>query len=119
MGVAPFAPSGELELVAISKPHVLGEVEFFQFRVGKLVKVASIQGFSTHKIGSRNLDIFDFIQIDGRPLLIVPTADFQFVAAIGRTINGAEEVWRIEIGEEVVSISFDEGRLRVNGRLVN
>jgi hypothetical protein len=119
LGVAPFGPSGELELVDISKPHVLREVEFFQFRVGTLVKVASIQGFSTHKIGSRNMDIFEVVQIDGRHLLIVPTADFQSVAAIGRTLYGVEEVWRIDIGEEVVSISFDEGRLRVNGRLVN
>jgi hypothetical protein len=117
--VAPFGPSGELELVDISKPHVLREVEFFQYRESVLVNVASIQGYSTHKIGSKNLELFEVVEVDNRYLLIVPTADFRSVAAIGRTLSGVEEVWRIEIGKEVESISFEEGRLLVNGKLFN
>jgi hypothetical protein len=117
--VAPFGPNGDLELVDVSKPHVLREVEFFQYRKNMMVKVASIQGYSTHKIGSKNLDRFEVVQVNGRYLLIVPTADFRSVAAIGRTLSGVEEVWRIEIGEEVESISFDAGRLLVNGKLFN
>lgn len=115
--VAPFGPNREIELVDISKPHVLREVEFFQYRESTLVKVASIQGYSTHKIGSRNLKIFEVAEIDGRYLLLVPTADFRSVAAIGRTPSGVEEVWRIWIGEEVESIFFGEGKLEVNGKL--
>jgi hypothetical protein len=115
LAVEPFGPEGELELADLSRPHVSREVEFFQLKRDKLVKVAGIKRYSTHSIGSRNLELFDVIEEDGRLLLIVPTHDFRSIAAIGRTPGGVEEVWRIEINETIQSISVMDGMILVNG----
>jgi hypothetical protein len=112
--VAPFSPNGDLELADISKPHVNKEVEFFQLQGDRLVKVAGIKGYSTHTIGSRNLGLFAVIEDSERYLLIVPTADFKTIAAIGRTSNGAEEVWRKKINEMIYSISVENNEVIVN-----
>jgi hypothetical protein len=115
LAVAPFGPNGELELADISKPHVLKEVEFFHFSRDKLIKVAGIDGYSTHTIGSRNLELFSVIEDGERYLLIVPTADFKSIAAIGRTSSGAEEVWRKQINETIFSVSVEDNKVIVNG----
>jgi len=117
--VAPFGPDGGWELVDISKPHVSKEVEYFQLKDDKLVKVASIQRYSTHTIGSRNLELFGVIVEQGRYLLIVPTPDFKSIAAIGRTSDGAEEVWKKEIGERIYNISVEDNEIIVNGKYVS
>ena len=119
LSVAEFGPNGELELIDIAMPHVRREVEFFQLKNGELVKVASIKGYSTHRSGSRNLGLFGVIEEDGRFLLIVPTADFNSIAAISRTDGGAVEVWRKQIDEPMQDISVVDGELFVNGEEVN
>jgi hypothetical protein len=54
--VGPFGPNGEVELVDVLKPHVVKEVEYFRLEGSNLVKVAGIREYSTHSIGSRNLE---------------------------------------------------------------
>ena len=56
IAVAEFEPNKPPLLVDIRTPHIGGIVEFFQFKDGKLEIVNSINGFSAHSIGSRNLD---------------------------------------------------------------
>ncbi len=119
LAVAPFGPKGELELADVAMPHVRREVEFFQLRNSELIKVASIKGYSTHRSGSRNLGLFGVFEEDGRVLLLVPTADFNSIAAIGRTDWGAEEVWRKQMGEPLQDISVEAGKIFVNGEETN
>jgi hypothetical protein len=119
LAVAPFGPNGELELADVSRPHVEMEVEFFQLNYDKLVKVAGIRSYSTHIIGSRNLELFAVLEENGRYLLIVPTPDFRSIAAIGRAESGAEEFWRREINEKIHSISAEDNIVLVNGKQVS
>ncbi|MBI9051939.1 MAG: hypothetical protein JEZ00_21160 [Anaerolineaceae bacterium] len=56
IAVAPFASDAAPLLVVIRTPHIGGVVEFFQLHNGALQSAAEIKGFSTHSIGSRNLD---------------------------------------------------------------
>ena len=54
--VAEFEPNKPPLLVDVRTPHIGGIVEFFQYKNGKLEIIQETQGFSTHSIGSRNLD---------------------------------------------------------------
>ena len=56
IAVAAFGQNTEPTLVSIRTPHIGGVVEFFQFKDGQLALVGKVEGFSSHSIGSRNLD---------------------------------------------------------------
>lgn len=105
LAVAPFGPGGELEIADVLTPHIGGVVEFFQLNGDELLRTAAIRGYSTHVIGSRNLDMAfagDF-DGDGRYELLVPTQDFRSLTAIRRTDDGVEEAWQIPIGERITT----------------
>ena len=56
LAIAQFDANKPPLLVSIRTPHIGGIVEFFQYNNGKLEIAKEIKGFSTHSIGSRNLD---------------------------------------------------------------
>ena len=56
LAVARFDANQPPLLASIRTPHIGGIVEFFQYNNGRLEIVKEIKGFSTHSIGSRNLD---------------------------------------------------------------
>jgi hypothetical protein len=100
LAVAPFGPNGELELASVLTPHIGGVVEFYQVRGDKLEIVAQVPGYSSHTIGSRNLDraIAGDLDGDGRIELLVPDQAQEWLGAIRRNIAGAETAWEIPIG---------------------
>lgn len=57
LAVAQFEANKPPLLVSIRTPHIGGVVEYFQYKGnGRLEIVKEFKGFSTHSIGSRNLD---------------------------------------------------------------
>jgi hypothetical protein len=105
LAVAPFGPRGELEIADVLTPHIGGVVEFFQLNGDRLLRTASLRGYSTHVIGSRNLEMAfagDF-DGDGRFELLVPTQDFRSLAAIRRTADGAVAVWELFVGDRITT----------------
>lgn len=56
LALAEFESNKPPLLVDVRTPHIGGIVEFLEFSDGKLVNVKEYRGFSTHSIGSRNLD---------------------------------------------------------------
>lgn len=56
IAVAAFGRNTQPILVSIRTPHIGGVIEFFEFNHGKLEIVREAAGFSSHAIGSRNLD---------------------------------------------------------------
>jgi hypothetical protein len=106
LAVAPFGPGGQPELAAVRTPHIGGTAEFYREREGRLERVATLSGYSSHAIGSRNLDggLAGDLDGDGRVELLVPTDDRSALAAVRRTGDGAVEPWRLSMG----------GRLRTN-----
>jgi len=106
IATAPFGPDGEIEVVDVLTPHIGGTVEFFQIEGGKLSKVAQVAGYTSHVIGSRNLDMAaagDF-DGDGSVELLLPNQARDELGAIRRTSEGAEVVWNLPI----------EGQLNTN-----
>jgi hypothetical protein len=106
LAVAPFGPGGQPELAAVRTPHIGGTAEFYREREGRLERVATLSGYSSHAIGSRNLDggLAGDLDGDGRAELLVPTDGRSALAAVRRTADGAIEPWRLPLG----------GRLRTN-----
>jgi hypothetical protein len=115
----PFGPDGETELVDVLTPHIGGVVEFYQLIGDDLVIVASVRGFTSHVIGTRNLDMAvagDF-DGDGHFELLLPDQSRNELGGIRRTDNGAEVAWRVPVGGRVVTnlaaVELNDGRLSV------
>ncbi len=105
LSAGAFGPSGEIEVTALRTPHIDGALEFFRLTGAALVKTAALPGFTTHAIGSRNLDqtaAGDF-NGDGLPEVLVMDLARHAVVAAQRTDNGAQEAWRLAAGAEIVS----------------
>ena len=105
IAVGPFGPEGEWELVGVRTPHLRAVVEYFRWEGDQLVEVAELAGYSSHSLGSRNLDqsaAGDF-DGDGGVELLVPTEDRSALAAITRGASGAAEEWRLELESNLAS----------------
>ncbi|WP_406656315.1 hypothetical protein V7O62_10695 [Methanolobus sp. ZRKC2] len=130
IAVAPFGPEGEMEIAAVLTPHIGGVVEFYELEGNRLQVVASIPGYTSHQIGSRNLDMAvagDF-DGDGNIELLLPSQDFESLGAIRHTEEGAEVVWQLSPGGKLstnlagvqlrdgsiaVGAGTEDGKLRV------
>jgi hypothetical protein len=100
IAIAPFGPEGEPELVGVRTPHLRATVEFFRLDGEQLLRVASLPGYTSHELGSRNLDgavAADF-DGDGAAELLLPTLDRRSLAAIGRRGSEAFEEFRLTFG---------------------
>lgn len=99
IAVAPFGPRGELEIVSVRTPHLGGIVEFHQIIEDQLVLVAQLPGFTSHIIGTRNLDmgaVADF-DGDGNFELLLPNQQKSSLGAIQRAVDGAFLDWSLPI----------------------
>jgi hypothetical protein len=110
LAVAPFGPGGETEAAAVKTPHIGGTAEFYRARDGGLELVASLDGYSTHSIGSRNLDnaVAGDLDGDGRVELLVPDDPHRELAGLRRVVDGGdagsvEEAWRLPLGGRLTS----------------
>jgi hypothetical protein len=130
IAVAPFGPAGEIELAAVRTPHIGGIIEYYRLSGGSLRIVAREKGISSHRIGSRNLDMAvaaDF-DGDGTAELLVPNQMFDTLLLLSRTKEGVEvestypvdgTVWTnivaVTSGGEaiVVAVGREDGTLRV------
>jgi len=105
LAVAPFVPGGELEIAAVRTPHIGGILEFYKL-VGSTLEIsASIPGFSTHSIGSRNLDtaVAGDFDGDGWIEILLPDQSHQNLLAVRRSNRGADIVWSLPLGSEYSS----------------
>jgi hypothetical protein len=117
--VAPFGPAGELELADILTPHIGGVVEFYQLAGNRLEIVAQVPGFSSHVLGSRNLDmaLAGDLDGDGQVELLVPNQIRANLGAIRRSDAGAEVAWSVPVGGTLITnlagVTLPDGRLAV------
>jgi hypothetical protein len=117
IAAAPFGPDGEIEIVDVLTPHLGGVVEFFQIQGADLVKVAQVSGYTSHVIGSRNLDmaLAADVDADGQVELLLPNQQLTSLAAIQRTEGGVEVDWEIglegSLSTNIGAVAFRDGTL--------
>jgi hypothetical protein len=90
LAVASFHPDGVPEIAVVKTPHVGGTVEYYRRDGDRFRIAATADGYSSHALGSRNLDgarAFD-ADGDGRPELVVPTDDRLSLAVLSRVDDG-------------------------------
>ena len=105
IAVAPFGPGGEIELVDVLTPHIGGVVEFYRLEGDQLRIVAQVPGFTSHRIGTPNLDmaLAGDVDGDGTVEVLLPTQARTDLGAIQRTADGAEVAWMIPVGGQVIT----------------
>lgn len=121
LAAGPFGPNGEIELVDTLTPHIGGTIEFYRpdFNTGSLNVVATMPGYTSHRIYTRNLDTVRAgdLDNDGRWELLVPNDAYTELGAIRHEINGAAVAWTLPAGGTIVtnlaSATNSEGRSQV------
>ena len=108
LAVGPLGPHGETEVVEIRTPHIGGIVRYYRLQtggdnstVGNLSLVAETSQYSTHDIGSRNIDMATVADFDGDgiPELVVADQQSNFLYGLQRSDDGkVDEVWKVPLG---------------------
>jgi hypothetical protein len=112
-----FGPGGEMELVDVLTPHIGGVVEFFRDDGQTFNIVASLGGYTSHTIGSRNLDMAvagDF-NGDGQLEIVVADQSRQTINGLQHTTDGVEPVWSLPLAgrltTNLAAVTLPDGRL--------
>jgi len=119
LAIAPFGPNGELELVDVLTPHIGGIVEFYRWEGDDLMIVANTGGYTSHMIGTRNLDMAAAGDFDGsgRSTLLLPNQARSELGGIQHTTEGATVAWMLPVEGTVVTnvaaTSLDGGSIAV------
>ncbi|QIN77251.1 hypothetical protein GBA65_00540 [Rubrobacter marinus] len=121
LAAGPFGPGGEVELAVMRTPHVGGVLEFYRpnFEQGALEISATLPGYTTHTLYSRNLDTARAGDLDGDGSweVLVPDRFRTGLAAVRRTPDGAEEAWKLPVGgtltTNLASATDANGRLSI------
>ncbi|WP_143528290.1 hypothetical protein [Rubrobacter xylanophilus] len=121
LAAGPFAPGGEMEIAAVRTPHLSPIVEFYRLdrAAGRLKVSATLAGYTSHRIGARNLDTALAGDFDGQSgwELLLPDTSYTRLGAIRRAQNGAGMAWTLTLGGELstnlASVTDARGRLYV------
>ncbi len=94
--IAPFGPDGRRELAEVITPHIGGILQYVYWDKahGALKPAASADHYSTHDIGTRNLDLFAAADWDrdGTPELLLPNQSKSGLAVVKRTTAGIQQI---------------------------
>ncbi len=107
---APFRESGENLLAVVRTPHIGGVVEFYRLNGDKLEIVHTVDGISTHSIGSRVLftaQAGDFDN-DGQVELLAPDQSHTRLGIVG--IDNKNIIWLdldAELTTNLAAVTFD------------
>ena len=87
--------SGKLLLTDVLTPHIGGTLEFFEWKNQRLELVSSLTGFTSHQIGSRNLDLALAGPYGGtgKQCMILPSKSRGTLHAVGLVEGMAKSIW--------------------------
>ena len=84
-GIASFLGRRGKEIAFVQTPHIGGTLFFYEFAEDKLKRVGSLDGFSNHLIGSKEMRLSAVADIngDGRLDLALPSDDRRTLRIVG------------------------------------
>lgn len=105
--IASFGKEGQRLLVDVKTPHIGGGVSFYSWdQESKVLKTeASIAQYSTHDIGSREMQMYAVLAEEGNEqvILILPSQSKTELAALRLVENEIHEEWTIPLGGKLTS----------------
>src|SRR5262245_25407866 len=105
IGSADVSGSGVPDIIAVAGPHGRGVVSAYRRSGATLIRAASASGYSSHVVGSRNLDqaVIADLDGDGRPEVVLPRLSRD--GLVGLQPEGARflERWSLELRSPVQS----------------
>lgn len=110
LGAATFDNSSINYLAMVKTPHIGGKLELLTWNGESLVAAANYTYVSTHRIGSKNLNMAMLINADTSigAEIILPTIDFRSLIFIKYTENRLVEINRFDLPEELLTnLYFD------------
>ncbi len=132
-GVADFAGMGGKQIAFVETPHIGGTLYLVALKDGRLVRIARLGGFSNHVIGAREMRLSAITDIngDGRPDLVLPSADRRALRMIGLVGGKFVELARVALpgridrairidvrgGERIITVGLGDGRVFAISRL--
>jgi len=125
LAAAPMGPSGEILIIDVLRPHLDATLEFFSWQGDQLVLKADLAGFSTHSIGSRNLDmaLVGDLDGDGAYEVVAPDTSRESLNGIGFVEGKTELLWTIPLGDKLTSnlagVELNDGSLSLGAGVGN
>jgi hypothetical protein len=118
LGAGKTGPGGETEIITVRTPHIGGILQYYQLKGQNLVLEHALSGYSTHRIGSRNLDMAAIgnFSSGSQAVVLLPTQDFRSLAIIERTEHGSLVIWskNLESGLTTnIEVDQDNGSPRI------
>lgn len=117
VAVGQFIEGGALEIAAVRTPHIGGVVQIYALEGDQLVVVDSLSGYSSHRIGSRNLDgaLAGDFNGDGLIELVVPDQAQTNLHGIQFTQQGLTSMWNVllesRLSTNLVAFKMADGSL--------
>lgn len=100
VAVGQFIEGGALEIAAVRTPHIGGVVEIYSLAGDQLIIADSLDGYSSHRTGSRNLDggLAGDFNGDGVLELILPDQSQTVLHGIQFWEGHLTSVWDVPLG---------------------
>ncbi len=94
-----------LDLVVVRTPHIGGVLEIYELKEGKLEISTSLKGYSSHQIGSRNLDASLVTDMNGDniPDIVLPDQSQHHLSALQITDAEWTEIWRVPLNGKLTT----------------
>ena len=103
LAIGQFIEGGTQEIAVIRTPHIGGVIELYGLEGDRLEIKTVLSGFSSHQIGSRNLDsaLAGDFNGDGKIEIVVPGQSQTTLAGIQSIDDDWQIVWRAPLGGQL------------------